>query len=679
MCGIVGIFFTQRKKTKGDYLNLLSSMSDALRHRGPDSSGQWADESMGIGLAHRRLAIVDLSLAGHQPMASKLERYILSFNGEIYNHLEIRAELEVIFTNSSNSMTSVEWRGHSDTETLLAAFEVWGIEATLKKTVGMFAIALWDTKNKKMHLARDRFGEKPLYYGWTGTGDERAFVFGSELKALRAYPGFNNSVCRQALAQFMRLSVVPAPMSIYEGIKKLEPGCLLTMSPNSICNAVAGDAQEGLYEIRQWWSLAQTVMDGEKYPIIDEIEAVDALDKQLNESVRLQSLAAVPLGAFLSGGVDSSTVVAMMQRQSSSPIKTFTIGFDEAGYDESPYARSVAEHLGTDHYEMRVSVQMAQGVIVTLPWMYDEPFADSSQIPTHLVSKAAREQVTVSLSGDAGDELFGGYNRYFFGPRIWDRLRWVPFIARRALGTAIGIVPVSGWDALAKPVNAMLPMRQGIVRAGDKAHNLASRLQHVQNLDDLLKSLATVWQDPADVVKMNEVPSETLSHDLGDAFSLEGFKDLDPVARMMFIDSVTYLPDDILCKVDRAAMACSLETRAPFLDHRVAELAWRLPMRMKVRGNTGKWALRQVLYKYVPKELIERPKAGFAIPVGQWLRGPLRDWAEALLSEQRLQAEGYFYTQPIRAAWIEHLAGTRDHTAKLWTVLMFQSWLEAQN
>ena len=679
MCGFAGIFHSLNKKTRGDYLNLVSSMSDALRHRGPDSAGQWADESMGIALSHRRLAIVDLSVAGHQPMASRLQKFILVFNGEIYNHFEIRTELEAFYSLSSNSISGVEWRGHSDTETLLAAFDVWGVEATLNKTVGMFSFALWDTQNKKLYLARDRFGEKPLDYGWTGSRDERAFVFGSELKALRAYPGFNNTVCRQALMEYMRSSVVPAPLSIYEGINKLEPGCLLTLSAISQCNLVAENTQECGQEIKKWWSLAQTVMDGEKNPLSDEVEAVDALDRKLKESVRMQSLADVPLGAFLSGGIDSSTVAAMMQHQSNRPIKTFTLGFEEAGFDESPYARAVAEHLGTDHNEMRVSAQMAQGFIPTLPWMYDEPFADSSQIPTHLVSKAAREQVKVSLSGDAGDELFGGYNRYLWGPRIWGRLRWLPFTARRALGCAIETMSVSGWDALAKPVNALLPARLGIVRAGDKAHNLASRLQHVQNLDDLLKSLATVWQDPADIVKGSERPSELLRPDFSDAFSVNGFTNLDPVARMMYLDSVNYLPNDILCKVDRAAMACSLETRLPFLDHRVVELAWRLPMHMKVRGNTGKWALRQVLYKYVPKELIERPKAGFAIPIGQWLRGPLRDWVEALLSEQRLQAEGYFYTQPIRKAWREHLAGTSDHTAKLWTVLMFQAWLEAQN
>jgi asparagine synthase (glutamine-hydrolysing) len=678
MCGLTG--FLLKQPSGADGLEALATrMANAISHRGPDDVGAWADANAGLALGHRRLSIMDLSAAGHQPMLSRSGRFVLAFNGEVYNHTALRAELKnsAAWPHLVGSERHV-WRGHSDTETLLAGFEAWGVEETLRKSVGMFALALWCTHTHTLTLARDRFGEKPLYYGWAGKGDGRALVFGSELKALRAYPGFDNPVCRQALAQYMRYSVVPAPMSIYEGIYKLEPGCLLTLSSMNVRNAAGGDAQDNGFLIQRWWSLAETAMTGMKSPISDEAEGVEALDKQLNESVRIQSLADVSLGAFLSGGVDSSTVVAMMQSQSRSPIKTFTIGFDEAGFDESPYARAVAEHLGTDHNEMRVSAQMAQDVIPSLPWMYDEPFADSSQIPTYLVSKAAREQVTVSLSGDAGDELFGGYNRYFFGPRIWDRLRWMPFTARRALGVAIGMVPSSGWDALAKPVNALLPVRRGIVRAGDKAHNLASRLQDVQNLDDLLQSLATVWQDPADIVKSNDGPSELL-RPAGDALSQEGFMDLDPVARMMFIDSVTYLPNDILCKVDRAAMACSLETRVPFLDHRVAELAWRLPMHMKVRGGTGKWALRQVLYRYVPKELIERPKAGFAIPIGQWLRGPLQGWAEALLSEQRLQAEGYFYSQPIRTAWREHLAGTRDHTAKLWTVLMFQAWLEAQN
>lgn len=678
MCGLTGLLLKQPGGVDG-LEALATRMANTIAHRGPDDVGAWADANAGVALGHRRLSIVDLSAAGHQPMSSRSGRFVLAFNGEVYNHMALRAELE----NSAAWPHLVAnerhvWRGHSDTETLLAGFEAWGIEETLRKSVGMFALALWCTHTHTLTLARDRFGEKPLYYGWAGKGDGRALVFGSELKALRAYPGFSNPVCRQALAQYMRHSVVPAPMSIYEGIYKLEPGCLLTLYSKNVRNAAGRDAQDGGFLIQRWWSVAETAMSGVKSPISDEAEAVDALDKQLNESVRLQSEADVPLGAFLSGGVDSSTVVAIMQSLNSSPIKTFTIGFDEAGFDESPYARAVAEHLGTDHHEMRVSARMAQEVIPSMPWMYDEPFADSSQIPTYLVSKAAREHVTVSLSGDAGDELFGGYNRYFWGPRIWDRLKWMPFSARRALGAAIGAVPISGWNALAKPVNALLPGRRGLVHAGAKAQNLAARLKHVQNLDDLLKSLATVWQDPADVVKSHKNPSELVPPNLGDALGGDLAMGLDPVARMMYLDSITYLPDDILCKVDRAAMACSLETRVPFLDHRVVELAWRLPLHMKVRGNTGKWALREVLYKYVPRELIERPKAGFAIPIGQWLRGPLRDWGEALLSEQRLQQEGYFHSGPIRQAWAEHLAGTRDNTAKLWAVLMFQAWLEAQ-
>jgi asparagine synthase (glutamine-hydrolysing) len=687
MCGLTG-FWGFGSQSKERLINVAQIMADALFHRGPNDVGAWADAQVGLALGHRRLSIVDLSSAGHQPMASLTGRFVLVFNGEIYNHLALRDELESralstrLFSNGRQA-----WRGHSDTETLLACFEAWGVEETLRKSVGMFALALWDSHTQTLALARDRLGEKPLYYGWTGQGDGRALVFGSELKALRAYPGFDNSVCRQALAQYMRFMVVPGPMSIYKGIYKLEAGCLLTVSGRNGQGDVQDD--EVGVSVKRWWALADAVRAGQDNPIADEAEAVELLEQKLAEAVRLQSLADVPLGAFLSGGVDSSAIVALMQQQAkqsgSCAVKTFTIGFEEAGFDESPHACAVAQHLGTQHHAMCVTAQMAQDLIPTLPWMYDEPFADSSQIPTNLVCKAARQHVTVALSGDAGDELFGGYNRYFWGPRIWDRLRWMPFSARRALGAAIASVPVSGWDALAMPVNAVLPGMQGIDRIGEKAHKLAARLRHVRSFDDLYLSLVTEWQDPGAVVKIDTdesgLPRFARNDDVSE-FQLSARNDdlagLGNVERMMFMDSVSYLPDDILCKVDRAAMACSLETRVPFLDHRVVELAWRLPLHMKVRGNSGKWALRQVLYKYVPKELIERPKAGFAIPIGQWLRGPLRDWAEALLSEQRLQQEGYFHSGPIRRAWAEHLAGTRDNTAKLWAVLMFQAWLEAQ-
>ena len=669
MCGFAG-FLTTDVGVLGSPEAVATRMALAIQHRGPDDAGTWVDAQAGIALGHRRLSIVDLSPAGHQPMHSAGERFALAFNGEIYNHLDLRAELEA-------SGAAPAWRGHSDTETLLAAFEQWGLEATLKRTVGMFAIALWDRRERTLHLARDRFGEKPLYYGWVNG----AFVFGSELKALRAYPGFANPVSREALALYMRFTYVPAPHSIYQGIYKLEPGCLL-----SVCgqHPKMADFQplrppatgQGI-KLRRWWSLAQVVEAGAKSQIVDEQEALTALEARLGDAVRLQSLADVPLGAFLSGGVDSSAIVALMQAQSSRPVETFTIGFEEAGFDESPHARAVAQHLGTNHSEMFVTAAEARDVIPHLPVMYDEPFADSSQIPTHLVCRAARQHVTVALSGDAGDELFGGYNRYFWGPRIWSRLDWLPFVARKALGAAISALPVGAWDALGMPLNAMLPGSSGIAQVGNKAHRVAARLRRVRDLDGFYVGLVSAWEDPAAVVRgegdrVVEPPSL-----LYDPLPTLGVTDAS--LRMMYRDSMTYLPDDILCKVDRAAMATSLETRVPFLDHRVAEFAWQLPLSMKIRGNEGKWALRQVLYKYVPRELIERPKAGFGIPVGQWIRGPLRPWAESLLDEKRLAAEGYFHPAPIRQYWAEHLSGHRDLTPGLWAVLMFQAWLEANS
>lgn len=686
MCGLTGFLLNQPGVMDG--LEVLATrMADAIAHRGPDDVGAWADANAGVALGHRRLSIVDLSASGHQPMVSFSGRFVLAFNGEVYNHLALRKELEDMDWQVAGAPRddAIQWRGHSDTETLLAGFERWGIEATLTKAVGMFAIALWDKQTQTLMLARDRFGEKPLYYGWAGQGDGRALLFGSELKALRAYPGFSNPVCRQALSQYIRLMYVPAPMSIYQGIYKLEAGCLLTVS--GLPRFARNDGER--VSIKRWWSLADAVRAGQRNPIADEAEAVNLLEQQLAEAVRLQSLADVPLGAFLSGGVDSSAIVALMQQQAkqsgSGAVKTFTIGFEEAGFDESPHARAVAQHLGTEHTEMMVKAVQAQAVISQLAAMYDEPFADSSQIPTHLVSRAARQHVTVALSGDAGDELFGGYNRYFWGPRIWDKVAWLPYQMRRLLGAAIAALPVAGWDALGAPLNALMQGDQGVARVGDKAHKLAVRLRGVRSLDDLYWSLVTEWQDPAEVVR----PESATLGGAGGGWSQRPGQCDDPqpsdlpeglgaVERMMFLDSRTYLPDDILCKVDRAAMAISLETRVPFLDHRVAELAWRIPLHMKVRGSVGKWALRQVLYKHVPPELIERPKAGFAIPIGHWLRGPLRPWAETLLDATRLQREGYFYPAPIRKKWIEHLSGHHDHTAKLWAVLMFQAWLEAK-
>lgn len=663
MCGVVGFWCVGSDMHSAAELNkIAANMTSVLTARGPDDSGSWVEPALGIALGHSRLAVLDLSPAGHQPMHSHSGRFTISFNGEIYNHFALRAELVTLGVGA-------EWHGHSDTETLLAAIEHWGIEGTLNRCVGMFAFALWDSESHTLTLARDRLGEKPLYYGWAGSGVQAALVFGSELKAIRAYPRFKAAVSRAALSQYLRFTYLPAPLSIYEGVFKLEPGCMLTIKGAPPKGAptdpiVVGQTYESI-EIRRWWSLEDMVAEQRSAEFGGVSEAVDALESALSEAVEGQSLADVPLGAFLSGGVDSSTIVALMQSQSSQRVKTFTIGFDEAGFDESPHARAVADHLGTDHHEMRVSSKMAQDVILSLPRMYDEPFADSSQIPTHLVCKAARQHVTVTLSGDGGDELFGGYNRYFWGSRIWAKFSWMPLPARQLMAKAICALPLSQWDYISRAA--------GITRFGDRVHKLGSRLGSVRDMDDLYWSLVSEW-DPASVVKGvdQNSPSPWESNNALPAA-------LNPVERMMFRDAVTYLPDDILCKVDRAAMACSLETRVPFLDHRLVELAWRLPLNMKIRGNTGKWALRQVLYKYVPKELIERPKAGFAIPIGQWLCGPLRDWAENLLGESRLHQEGFFHPEPIRKAWVEHLTGRRDHTPKIWAILMFQAWLSSQH
>jgi len=642
----------------GDALRTTAStMAAALRHRGPDDAGAWADETAGVALGHVRLAVLDLSPAGHQPMVSVSGRYVIAFNGEIYNHLDLRAELEA-------AGAAPAWHGHSDTETLLASITNWGVVPTLRRCVGMFSIALWDTQARTLTLVRDRFGEKPLYFGWAGSGDARALVFASELKALRAYPGFDAPVCRQALAHYLRLMYVPAPMSIYHGIYKLAPGCLLTLTGPPAAQGpstpLIPGAEFGTMALRRWWSLAQAVDDGARQPLSED-EALPALEAQLREAVRSQSLADVPLGAFLSGGVDSATIVALMQSESSRPVTTFTIGFEEAGFDESPHARSVAQHLGTDHHELYVTAAQTREVIPRLPSMYDEPFADSSQIPTHLVCRAARSHVTVALSGDAGDELFGGYNRYFWGPRLWQRIGALPHGLRQAAARGVQMVPPMVWDAVLG--------KAGVVRLGEKLHKLGRALNGARTVDDLYANLVGEW--PAGHGLVAGTSGSLLAPYPWPERGLDG-----AAGRMMYRDALSYLPDDILCKVDRAAMAVSLETRVPFLDHRVAELAWRLPMHLKIRGNEGKWALRQVLYKYVPRELIERPKAGFAIPVGQWLRGPLRPWAEALLDEKRLRHEGYLDPAPIRKVWQQHLSGRYDWTGRLWAVLMFGAWLE---
>jgi len=655
MCGLAG--FIERKNSDGRELEAtVSDMACTLAHRGPDDAGAWADVEVGIALAHRRLSVIDLTSAGHQPMQSACGRYVLVFNGEIYNHKEMRAELERAQQSCpppGEGRANPGWRGHSDTETLLAGFAAWGVVATLRRAMGMFAIALWDRVARRLTLARDRLGEKPMYYGWV----HGAFVFGSELKALRAYPGFDNPVSRGALALYLQHCAVPAPYSIYQDVFKLESGCLLSLDASSLSKKSV--------QVEPYWRFTDAVWQGLSAPIQSETEALTALEAVLRNAVSLQMAADVPLGALLSGGVDSSTIVALMQTQASRPVQTFTVGFDEAGFDESHHGLAVAHHLGTEHHALRVTAADAQAVIPLLPAMYDEPFADSSQIPTHLVCKAARTRVTVALSGDAGDEVFGGYNRYLWGPRVWKRLGWMPRAVRQVLGAGIQQLPVAAWDA----VGRALPETRRVARLGDKAHKLAHRLKAVQGVDDLYRSLVTEWPNGTHLA----LGASSLPTRLDDANLVAGVSESEQ--RMMLWDTLTYLPDDILTKVDRAAMSVSLETRMPFLDHRVVELAWRLPLQMKLRNGQGKWALRQVLHKYVPREVIERPKAGFAVPIGGWLRGPLRDWAESLLDEDRLRSEGYFHPEPVRRAWLDHLGGRHDWTTRLWSVLMFQAWL----
>ncbi len=642
MCGIAGFW---RPGAAVDEA-CLGRMAAAIAHRGPDYQGVWSDESAGIGLTHRRLSILDLSPAGHQPMLSASGRYVIAFNGEIYNHLDLRAELP------GNAC-----RGHSDTETLLMAFESWGVEATLKKSVGMFAVALWDRETRTLTLARDRLGEKPLYYGW----QKGVLLFGSELKALKAHPAFVGEIDRDALTLFLRHNAIPAPYSIYKDIYKLLPGTYWQISLD------AHVTHGGVF--KTYWSAREVAERGQKTPFAgSDDEARDALESVLGQSVAGQMLADVPLGAFLSGGVDSSTIVALMQARSDRPVKTFTIGFNEAGYNEAEHAHAVARHLGTEHTELYVKPEEARAVIPLLPGLYDEPFADSSQIPTFLVSRLARSHVTVSLSGDGGDELFGGYNRYFWAQNIWRRMGWLPQSVRAALAGVLTTLPPTAWNSAFKRFDCLLPARLRYANPGDKLHKLADILA-VRSPEEIYWGLVSHWAQPAQIVKDAIEPPTVLT----DATRWADVPDL--AHRMMYLDTVTYLPDDILTKVDRAAMGVSLETRMPLLDHRVLEFAWTLPLAMKVRNGQSKWLLRQVLYRHVPKELIERPKMGFGIPLDVWLRGPLRDWAETLLNPGRLEAEGFFHAAPIQQKWREHVAGQRNWSYHLWDVLMYQQWL----
>jgi asparagine synthase (glutamine-hydrolysing) len=642
MCGLVGAWGDNRGS--GALLGAVRS----LAHRGPDDSGIWADDATGIALGHTRLAILDLSAAGHQPMVSACSRYVIVFNGEIYNHLELRKAL---------GAAAPSWRGHSDTETLLACFSAWGIERTLKAMAGMWAIALWDKASQKLVLARDRFGEKPLYYGYVGA----TFAFGSELKALTQLSGFARTINRGALALMLRHNYVPTPYCIYEGLLKLPAGTWLELN-------LAMQRRYALPDPQPYWSAFDAALNGMANPLTfkSDGEAALALEAELLRAIGAQMLADVPVGAFLSGGIDSSIVVALMQQRSQRPVKSFSIGFREHAYDEAPYARAVAQHLGSQHTELYVSPDEALAVIPSLPEIYDEPFSDSSQIPTYLVARLARQHVTVALSGDGGDELFGGYNRYFLAARLWRTIEHIPSALRRGLAHVILSIPTSKWDRLVSALAQAIPKARGWKATGDKLHKGAALLG-VESGADLYRGLVSHW-DPKHVVLNSIEPPSALTNVKAARATL--------TERMMVLDSVSYLPDDILVKVDRAAMAVSLETRVPLLDHRLFEFAYRLPLHYKVRGGSGKWLLRQVLRKHVPAKLFERPKMGFGVPIGDWLRGPLRDWAEELLGEDRLKRETFFNPHPIRQKWCEHLSGQRNWQYHLWDVLMFQAWRE---
>jgi asparagine synthase (glutamine-hydrolysing) len=641
MCGIVG-FVSPRGLPEGAS-SILRQMADRIAHRGPDDAGDWIDEEAGVALAHRRLSILDLSPAGHQPMASASGRYHIIFNGEIYNHLALRREIET-------AGGAPEWRGHSDTEVMLAAFERWGIEESLRRFEGMFAFALWDRANRILYLARDRLGEKPLYYGKFGD----TYLFSSEIKAIRPHPDFSPKVDRSALTLFVRHNYIPAPRSIWAGLSKLPPAHYLRIDPRS------GKAETP----RSYWDFGEIVEQGIANPIGDEQEAVEMLDKLLRNAVSSCMEADVPLGAFLSGGIDSSTIVALMQEQSSRSVKTFSIGFHEKEYDESAHAKAVANHLGTEHTELFVTPRDALAVIPKLPHIWDEPFSDASQIPTYLLSSLTRQHVTVSLSGDAGDELFGGYERYFAVGERERNLARIPIPVRSVLGQTLQTSAVS---AIAGLIDSRL--------AGLRALHLLDRLPALGRIlsggnGELYREFVSHWKNPAALVLRGEDSTTAFDQSYLAARSIR--------EAMMIIDTLSYLPDDILVKVDRASMAASLESRAPFLNHHVVEFAWRLPMSQKIRGNTGKWALRQVLYRYVPAALVDRPKMGFGVPIDNWLRGHLRDWAENLLSVEKLRNDGFFDYRPIRKKWEEHVKGEHDWHYYLWDILMFQAWWDAQ-
>lgn len=643
MCGLAGFYSSQ--SLNFDPQDTLLKMGSALKHRGPDDSGTWFDSEQGIGLAHQRLSVIDLSKEGRQPMPSNNGRFVISYNGEIYNFPEIKAELQKLDFTS--------WRGRSDTEVIIAAIEHWGLQEALTRFRGMFAFALWDKKDKALHLVRDRMGIKPLYYGWAGS----TLIFGSELKALTAHPKFEGEIDREAVALLMRFGYVPAPKSIYSKVYKLPPGNILTVTSNS-------------EDLKQYWSFREIAERGVENPFSGSLEdALQQLETLLNEAVKIRMVSDVSLGAFLSGGVDSSVIAAMMQQNSDRPVKTFSIGFEEKEFDEAPFAKKIANHLGTDHLELYVTSQDALSVVPKLSTIFDEPFADPSQIPTFLLSNLTREKVTVSLSGDGGDELFCGYNRYFVWKNIWNKIKNVPYPIRKSVSSLISLVPNSIFSSAGKPLGKTKSARgrlnlERVMRFFNCLESKGPEGLYLQGLSH--------WVGPESIVMNCKEPKTQLTE-----FSRWGdFKE--PELKMMFIDSLTYLPDDILTKVDRASMSVGLEVRVPLLDHKLVEFGWGLPFRMKNFESQSKWILKKLLHRYVPEDLVDRPKMGFGVPIDSWIRGPLREWAEELLSESAIREEGFLNASVVSRKWQEHLSGKWNWQYFLWNVLMFQSWLRSR-
>jgi asparagine synthase (glutamine-hydrolysing) len=648
MCGIAG-FVSPSGFGLDSARSALQAMSVEIRHRGPDDAGEWLDPSAGVALAHRRLSIVDLSPAGHQPMHSACGRYVVVFNGEIYNAPDLRRLLEA-------QSLAPDWKGHSDTEVMLAAFSAWGIDATIRKLNGMFAIALWDKRERILTLVRDRLGKKPLYYARVGG----SFVFGSELKAMCRFADWDSTVDRAALALYMRYGYIPAPWTIYSAAKKVPAGAILTLHGGDIASA----------RIEQYWSPLVAAERGLADPLVgSEEEALAQVEAVLADAVRIRSVADVPVGVFLSGGIDSSLVAALMQTHSSQRIRTFSIGFRESEFDEAPFAQTIARHLGTDHTELYVSAQDALDVVPLLPRIYDEPFADPSEVPTYLVSKLARAHVTVALAGDGGDEVFCGYGRYFLGAQRWSRLRKVPIAARRACAALLRNVPAPAWQAAAAVLGLRRPSHGPSSPLPTRALGLADLLS-AETRHDIGGFMMSVWRRPEEVVRDSREPLSTYL----DSRAASVTPTVEEM--MMLSDLLQYLPDDILVKTDRASMAVALEVRAPLLDYRLVELSWRLPLRMKRSDGKGKLPLRRLLEKHVPAALFDRPKMGFGIPLETWLRGPLQDWAEALLAPRRLEDDGLFDVTKVRERWVAHRSGVHNWSPHLWHVLMVQAWLD---